>query len=89
MTPVSTLSDATNPENPAACIIAGLPVRKQIAESLGVSERTIIRWEHQGLPVIRLGMARLYDPAKVRAWVLTHESRHDAPKRGRPAKRAA
>ena len=76
-------------DNPAASITAGLIDRKQLATEWHCGERTIIRRERAGMPFIKLGMLRLYDPAKVRAWVLTHESRHDAPKRGRPAKRVA
>lgn len=76
-------------DNPAASITAGLIDRKQLAAEWRCGERTIIRRERAGMPFIKLGMLRLYDPAKVRAWVLTHESRHDAPKRGRPTKRAA
>lgn len=76
-------------DNPAASITAGLIDRKQLAAEWRCGERTIIRRERAGMPFIKLGMLRLYDPAKVRAWVLSHESRHDAPKRGRPAKRAA
>ena len=77
----------------AAEITAGLVDRKHLAAEClpnrPVSERTVIRWEHSGLPVIKLGAARLYDLAKARAWVLTHEHRHDAPKRGRPTKARA
>lgn len=79
----------TDTANAAASITAGLIQRKSLAASLERSERTIIRYERAGMPFIKLGMMRFYDPAKVRAWVLSHESRHDAPKRGRPAKRAA
>ena len=72
-----------------ASVIAGLLTRDQLAAQLGRSERTVIRWEHAGLPVIKLGMTRLYDPAKARDWLLTHERRQDAPRRGRPSKAAA
>ncbi len=72
-----------------ASVFAGLLKRPQLAADMGRSERTIIRLEHAGLPVIRVGMTRLYDPAAVRAWLLTHEHRHDTPKRGRPTKQAA
>ena len=41
------------------------------------------------MPVIRVGMTRLYDPNSVRQWLLTHERRHDVPKRGRPANKHA
>jgi hypothetical protein len=73
----------------AASITAGLATRQQLAAELHCSERTIIRREHQGMPVIRLGTLRLYNPEAVRAWIMAHEHRRDAPKRGRPAKRAA
>lgn len=72
-----------------ASITAGLITRKDLATEWRCTERTIIRRERAGMPFIKLGMMRFYDPGKVRAWVLSHESRHDAPKRGRPAKRAA
>jgi hypothetical protein len=72
-----------------ASVLAGLLTRDQLAFQFGRSERTVIRWEHAGLPVIRLGMTRLYDPAKAREWVMTYERRHDMPKRGRPANKVA
>ncbi len=73
-----------------ASITAGLIDRKQLAAELRCSDRTVIRRERAGMPFIRLGMMRLYDPAAVRAWLLTHEHRHETPKRGRPNnKRAA
>ncbi len=74
----------------SASVTAGLLTREQIAAEFRCSERTIIRREHAGLPVIRLGHAvRLYDPATVRAWLMTHEHRHETPKRGRPTKARA
>ena len=79
----------TQTEQTAASITAGLATRQQLATDLHCSERTIIRREHQGMPVIKLGMLRLYNPAAVRGWLLTHERRHDAPKRGRPATKHA
>ena len=72
-----------------ASITAGLLTRDQLATQLGRSERTVIRWEHAGLPVIKLGMTRLYYPAKAREWLLAHERRHDVPRRGRPSTKAA
>ncbi len=72
-----------------ASVLAGLLNREQLGADLGKSERTLIRWEHTGMPVIRVGMTRLYDPAAVRSWLLTHERRHNIPKRGRPNKQAA
>jgi hypothetical protein len=73
----------------AASITAGLLTREQIAAEFRCSERTIIRREHAGMPVIRLGYMRLYSPESCRAWLLTHERRHDVPKRGRPTTRYA
>ena len=72
-----------------ASITAGFATREQLARDLHCSERTIIRREHQGMPVIKLGSLRLYNPEAVRAWIMTHERRHDVPKRGRPTKHAA
>ena len=72
-----------------ASVTAGLMDRKQLAAELRCSDRTVIRRERAGMPFIRLGMLRLYDPAKVREWVLSHEQRPTAPKRGRPSKNAA
>jgi phage terminase Nu1 subunit (DNA packaging protein) len=81
------MSPAVGPEENLPSVIAGLITRGQLAAQLGRSERTVIRWEHAGLPVIKLGATRLYDPVKARAWLLTHERRHDMPKRGRPLRR--
>lgn len=75
--------------NAAAGITAGLVHRKHLAAELQCSERTIIRRERAGMPFIRLGMMRLYEPAKVRDWILQHEQRPIAPKVGRPRKHAA
>ncbi len=73
----------------AVSVLAGLLSSENLALQFGKSTRTVIRWERQGMPVIKLGMTRLYDPVAVRAWLLTHEYRHDIPKRGRPSKHAA
>jgi hypothetical protein len=72
-----------------ARITEGLATLSQLANELQCSERTIRRREHQGMPVIRLGTLRLYNPDSVRAWLMTHERRREMPKRGRPANRAA
>jgi phage terminase Nu1 subunit (DNA packaging protein) len=85
------MSSPTTPQPAAAeSVLAGLLQRQHLADVFRVSTRTIIRWERAGMPFIAMGMIRLYDPAKVRAWLLSHEHQHNAPKRGRPAgKRAA
>jgi hypothetical protein len=72
-------------------VIAGLQSRKLTASQLGVHERTIARWEGQGLPVIKV--LRLHDPAAVRSWLLGHQKDqrwNEAPtRRGRPRKLAS
>lgn len=75
-------------EPTAASITAGLMTRTDLATDLDCSERTLIRREHAGMPVIRVGMLRLYNPTTVRAWLLTHECRREEPKRGRPRRAA-
>ena len=82
------LNDLDN-ASAAASITAGLINRKQLAAEWRCTERTVIRRERAGMPFIRLGMLRLYEPAKVRAWLLTHECRPEAPKVGRPRKQRA
>lgn len=72
--PNSTSASSTMP-----CIMAGLVERKRLLAEAGVSERTILRWERAGMPCIRVGMLRLYDPVKVREWLLSHEYRDVAP----------
>jgi phage terminase Nu1 subunit (DNA packaging protein) len=74
----------------AESVLAGLLARQHLADVFHVSTRTIIRWERAGMPFIAMGMVRLYDPAKVRGWLMSHEQQQNVPKRGRPAgKRAA
>ena len=74
----------------ADAIMSGLITRAEIAKALRCTERTIMRREQIGLPVIRVGMLRLYSADAVRAWLLEHEQRPDVPRRGRPVtKRAA
>lgn len=81
----------TTPQPAAAdTVLSGMVTRQQLADELRKSTRTIIRMERSGMPFIAVGMMRLYEPAKVRAWLVSHERCHNTPKRGRPAgKRAA
>jgi len=62
----------------------GLEDRSEMAKVLGVTERTVIRYERLGMPFIAVGRLRLYDVSKVRAWLMSHEKNHAAPRRGRP-----
>jgi phage terminase Nu1 subunit (DNA packaging protein) len=50
-------------------VLEGLITRAELAAELGVTDRTVRTYEGQGLPVIRRGMLRLYDPERVRAWL--------------------
>ena len=68
-------------------VFDGLLKRADLAEQLGKCERTIIRYERAGMPAIAVGMMRLYDPTKVRSWIMSHERRHNVPVRGRPSTR--
>ena len=68
-------------------VLAGLLTRERLAAELGCHQRTVIRREREGLPFLKIGATRLYDPAKVRAWIEAQECRPAMPKRGRPARR--
>ena len=73
----------------ASGIRAGLCTRAETSSAFGVHTRTLIRWEHAGLPVIRIGKQRLHRVDSVRAWLLAREqSAGSEPpvRRGRPAK---
>ena len=70
-------------------VTAGLVDRKQLAAALACSDRTVIRREREGMPFIAVGRLRLYDPSRVREWLMRHEHTHETPKRGRPRKHAA
>jgi hypothetical protein len=66
----------------------GLYTRKQLARATNKSEATIRRWEALGLPVIRRGQLRLYDPQTTRAWFGGELDSPPARKPGRPRGRA-
>ena len=68
-------------------VLAGLLTRETLAAELGCHPRTVIRREREGMPYLKVGALRRYDPAAVRAWFMAHEQRPAAPKRGRPARR--
>lgn len=68
-------------------VTAGWADRSGIARELQVGERTVIRYEEQGMPVIRVGKKRWYDRDAVRAWLLSHQVNQREPNgRGRPRK---
>lgn len=70
-------------------VLDGFLQRQEIGKQLRCTDRTIIRYERAGMPFIAVGKLRLYDPVKVRAWLISHTSEHTAPSRGRPAKKVA
>lgn len=42
---------------------------------MGVSARTIDNWrKDEGLPSVKIGGRRLYDPAAIRRWVESHQT---------------
>lgn len=52
-------------------ILAGLITRKELIAQLDVCRMTVCRYEKQGMPVIRRGKGRFYEPAAVRAWFVS------------------
>ena len=67
------MSESRTSTAPAG-ILSGLCPRKETAAAFGVVERTVIRWEAAGLPVIKLGKQRLHKVESVRAWLLAREA---------------
>jgi len=64
-----------------------LDSRKQGAARLNISERTFIRLEERGMPFIRIGRIKRYDPAQYLPWVRGELPPPVPPRRGRPRKR--
>ncbi len=78
--PVSTHSAADT-------LLDGLLTRAQLAQALGLSERTIFRIDP---PAVRIGRFVRWDLKRTRDWLLAHERpARIEPRRGRPTKRAA
>jgi excisionase family DNA binding protein len=54
----------------------GFATRDQIAHELGITTRTLQRWQNEeGLPVIRVGRICRYSRESVAAWFLSREQR--------------
>jgi len=51
-------------------VLEGIVDRPALAHDLSVSQRTLIRYEMAGMPVLRIGKKRLYEIARVREWLL-------------------
>ena len=49
--------------------------RKALAEEIGVTERTLMRWENRpnGLPSLKVGNLVLYDRKSVLSWIASHQ----------------
>ncbi len=70
-------------------VLDGLLAEDQLLKELNVSQRTARRREAEGMPYIRIGIKRYYDPTAVRVWLMGRQSNHASPRRGRPSKRIA
>lgn len=66
-------------------VLDGFLRRKDLAKQLGVSPRTIDRWEalRQGPPRVRVGRTILYSIQSARYWLLSIEFRGSADQRHR------
>lgn len=49
---------------------ANILTRKELATNLGVTERTIRRWEKSGLPYLSVSRIKRYDYKAVLQWML-------------------
>ncbi len=66
----------TDPNAPLSITItAGLITRAQLMADLHCSIQTLRRREQEGMPVLRIGIQRFYNPAAVRAWFLARSTR--------------
>lgn len=68
-------------------LLSGYLPRADLAAELGVSERTLARYENRpdGLPSSVIGGRKLYRIESVRNWLLAQEHRPNPSKRGRAA----
>lgn len=67
-------------------LLDGYIERRDLAERLGVSEKTVSRYESvaDGLPSVRVGARKLYRVDSVRAWLEAREHKPN-PRRARVA----
>lgn len=56
-------------------LMAGLMTQREIASELGTTAETIRRYRQQGMPYAVVLNATAYDPAAVRAWLMTRNPR--------------
>ncbi len=73
------MPELENPEakqsDQASAILAGYLTPKDLAQALGVSERTIARWHHfrEGPPRVEFGRKVFYRLESVSAWIASCE----------------
>lgn len=61
----------------ASPVLAGYLTKEQLAQQLGISPRTLARWEllRQGPPRVALGRTVLYRVESVHQWLAAKETR--------------
>jgi len=66
---------AANPTNQISSILAGYLTPKNLAQALGVSERTVARWHRlrEGPPRVEFGRKVFYRLESVNAWIASCE----------------
>jgi hypothetical protein len=69
-------------------LLDGFLTDRQLEAETGWRQRTRLRREAEGLPVIVIGGTKLYPIDKVREWILSRVRQHQLPRRGRPRKAA-
>ena len=77
----------TNDVLPQRFILEGFLRREELAHELGISARTIDRWEslRQGPPRVSVGRTILYSIHSVREWLLSKETTPSLVRRGSQA----
>jgi hypothetical protein len=75
-------SPSTSGERFKPSVLDGLMTANQICADVDWSPRTLRRRETEGLPFLKIGQKRFYEPAAVRAWLLSQARNQNAPRRG-------
>ena len=70
------------PDRPG--FLAGYSTREELARKVNRTTFTILKWEKQGLPVVRRGNLRLYNDELTRKWLLGELDNSEPRKPGRP-----
>ena len=82
--------DSPTPTGPAlvsdtSLVLEGFLRREELARQLGLSPRTIDRWQalREGPPRVHVGRTILYNVESVREWLRSREQKVPVPKKGR------